>query len=226
MLNQRYPEEFKKLFLLEFTKQLIKNSAPSEVMKLEIILREEDKENKNRIKQILREKENKFTITREDSFNAQKKASSFNFNTQDKPQQLNIKKSLTQQPTQRILRIPETKLPERLQYLKPTPTNMQLELGKLNKLIQDPQVQSVESYGADEKVIVNGVMGTKTTDVILSKEEIDQIIDAFSKATKIPIEEGLFKVVYGKLIFSAIVSNVVSSKFIIKKMSPHAMFRS
>ena len=61
-------------------------------------------------------------------------------------------------------------------------------------------------------------MGTKKTNIILSREEVDQIIKKFSETTKIPIQEGIFKVVVGKLILSAIISEVIGSKFIIKKM--------
>jgi len=61
-------------------------------------------------------------------------------------------------------------------------------------------------------------MGTKRTNIILNKEEIDQIIKKFSETAKIPLYEGIFRVVVGKLILSAIISDVIGSKFIIKKM--------
>ena len=64
-----------------------------------------------------------------------------------------------------------------------------------------------------------GRMGRKKTGTVLSKEEIDEVIKTFSEAAKIPISEGIFKVVFGKLILSAILSDVIGSKFIIKKMS-------
>ena len=53
---------------------------------------------------------------------------------------------------------------------------------------------------------------------ILSKEEINEIIIKFSQASKIPTHEGVFRVAVGKFIFSAIISDVISSKFIIQKM--------
>jgi len=63
-------------------------------------------------------------------------------------------------------------------------------------------------------------MGIKKTGIILDKEEIDNIIQRFSRETKIPVQEGIFKVVAGRLIFLAIISEIVGSKFTIKKM-PH-----
>jgi hypothetical protein len=65
---------------------------------------------------------------------------------------------------------------------------------------------------------VQGAMGTKKTGIVLSKEEIDETVQRFSRETRIPIQEGIFKVVVGNLIFLAIISEIVGSKFIIKKM--------
>lgn len=117
------------------------------------------------------------------------------------------------------LKIPDSRLPETVQYLRPMPTLRMIDLGKLNPLIKDPLVKVIECNGDDKKIIVMGRMGRKSTKIILTKEEIDNIINKFSKATKIPVQEGVFKVVFGTLIFSAIVSEVVSSKFLIRKMS-------
>ena len=66
--------------------------------------------------------------------------------------------------------------------------------------------------------MVHGSMGTKPTNLLLKKEEIDEIIKKFSEATKIPQNEGIFKAVVGKLILSAIISETIGSKFVIRKM--------
>ena len=116
------------------------------------------------------------------------------------------------------LKIPESRLPETVQHFRPIPTQRMIDLGKLNPLIRDSLVKVIECNGANEKIVVMGRMGRKSTKIILTKEEIDNIINKFSEATKIPVQEGVFKVVFGRLIFSAIVSGVVSSKFLIRKM--------
>ena len=118
--------------------------------------------------------------------------------------------------------IPEYPLPPTVQNIKPIPTNIQIELGKLNPLIQDQNVRSIECNGPEENIIVRGNIGTKTTRIILSKEDIDQIINAFSESARIPISEGVFKIVVGRLILSAIISEVVGCKFIIRKMTPQS----
>jgi hypothetical protein len=61
-------------------------------------------------------------------------------------------------------------------------------------------------------------MGAKPTSIVLGKEEINSIIKTFSDIAKIPLHEGVYRVVAGRLILSAIISDVIGSKFMIKKM--------
>jgi hypothetical protein len=116
--------------------------------------------------------------------------------------------------------IPEYPLPSTVQYLRPYPTNMQIDLGKLNILVNDPNVQAIECNGPEEPIVVRGSMGAKNTNIILNEEEENEILRRFSESSRIPIHEGIYKIVVGKLILSAIVSEVVGSKFIIRKMAP------
>jgi hypothetical protein len=126
----------------------------------------------------------------------------------------------------RALTIPETRLPAHLQYLKPVPKDIKIDLEKLNPLIKDPAVRVIECNGPDEHVLVKGNMGVKPTNTILGKEEIDRVIKKFSEMSKIPVHEGMYRVVVGKLILSAIISEVVNSRFMIKKMLSFPTFRS
>ena len=188
-------KEFQKIFLLEFTKELIINSSP--IFELEKIEKQQDLNKKQEIKK---------------GFSMIKKRNEIQKLIQPLPIQ---RPPIRTRP--RILMIPEPKLPPRLQYLRPTPTKRQIELGKLNPLIKDPVVKAIECNGADEKIIVKTPV-KKTTDIILTKEEIDNIIKKFSETAKIPISAGVFRVVVGKLVLSAIISEVIGTKFIIKKI--------
>lgn len=124
-----------------------------------------------------------------------------------------------QQPVNRKLFIPEPKLPPQLAYLKPTPAfNIELDLGPLNPFLKDPSVRSIECNGPDIGIVVKTQNQERVTNVILSQDEISQVINIFSTQTKIPIEEGVFRVALGNLAFSAIISEIVGSKFIIKKL--------
>ena len=92
-------------------------------------------------------------------------------------------------------------------------------LGKIDPLIEDPFVKIIECEGAGKYLIVKGKMGEKQTGIILNKNEIDEVIHKFEIETKIPAQEGIYKVVLGRLVFLAIISEVVGSKFIIRKMN-------
>ena len=202
MLLSKTPKDFRKTFLLKLTEQLIRNSAPIEI--LEIKQKAEDKLEKQELQEKIKS-EIKTSI--EPIFTKQISA--------------HLPKSPVARRRNKIIMrpliIPEQRLPPQFQYLRPTPTGKEIDLGKLNPLIKDRKVSSIECNGPDTNVIVR-IPNSKNTSIILSKEEINDIVQRVSKAAKIPADEGIFKVVVGKLIFSAIISEVVGSRFIIKKM--------
>lgn len=147
------------------------------------------------------------------------KGSEIRNQNKEAPKQLEgFKKPIQKQPA--TLRVPEPRLPPEFQHLRPTPTKQEIDLGKLNPLIQDPAVKTIECEAPDEKIIVTGNMGRKPTNITLTEDEINDVIDKFSEASKIPVNAGVFKVVVGNLILSAIVSEVTNSKFIIRKIPP------
>ncbi len=118
-----------------------------------------------------------------------------------------------------ILRIPEPKLPEEFKYLKPVASTKEIDLDKLNSLVNDVNVKRIECDGPNKPVLVSGSMGRKPTEIILSNNEIEDIVERFSRAARIPVDVGVFRVVVGNLIFSAIISDVVPSRFVITKMA-------
>lgn len=117
-----------------------------------------------------------------------------------------------------MLNIPDLALPPTVQYIHPVPGQREVDLGKLNPLVKDPFVRTIECNGPGEKIVVTGLMGRKNTNITLTKEDINNIINEFSLISRIPAQEGFFKVALGRLVLSAIVSKVVSSKFIISKI--------
>lgn len=201
-------EEFKVFFLLQFTKELIKNSVKNDLIELETILKKEEKDTHQEI--IEKIKKRTMPTPKKEEFIEP-------FPTAVKTKRLQIP----------FLKIPEPILPKSLQYLKPAPTKLEIDLEKLNPLIKDPLVNSIECRGTDEPIIVRGKMGIKKTNIILNKEEIDQTIKKFSETAKIPIQGGILKIVAGRLVLSAITSEIIGSKFIIKKMaySQNPIFR-
>jgi|TARA_Y100000294_G_C8507895_1_gene317485 hypothetical protein len=230
----------KEIILLQFTNELIKHSAEGEVFKLKNILEKESKERERNIKkqklgfltnspnlgQSKKELIEIKKITPEEEIKSELKDFSSSIY---KPNEAGISNKPLRHPIKKMslspIIVPKSKLPPRLQYLKPTPTDFEIDLEKLNPLIKDPLVKEIECIGVNKNIIVSGMMGRKKTDIILNREEVEQIIKIFSETAKIPIHEGVFKVVLGKLILSAVISNIIGSKFIIKKMIYNPGFR-
>lgn len=186
--------ELKTLVLLEFTKRLIISKNPLEfLVKAEAL--------KTKIGEFTEKVKNKIPETEI-----------------QRPRQIVMKTPIR---TASVIRIPETRLPQQFAYLRPyATTEVELDLGKLNPLLADPAVKVIESNGSDQAIIVKGGMGTKPTNITLSKQEIDQIIQTFSEKSKIPAGEGAVKIALGKYILSAIISEEVGSRFIITKLPP------
>ena len=215
--NSKASQDFKTQILLQFTKELIRNTDAYKVL----IIKESEKLvelQKKQMKQQVQE------IVKSKIKNNEKRLNQIKKRTFEIPQNVRPFKSFFEQrnqirKTRPILQIPEPILPPTVQYIKPIPSQLEIDLKKLNPFVKDPFVKIIECDGPDENVMVIGTMGRKRTGTILSKEEIDEVIKIFSAATKIPIQEGVNKVVLGKMILSAIVSNIVGSRFIIKKMT-------
>jgi len=229
----------KQTFLLLFTRELIINSR-NRVVQLEKIIESEEKEGKVPKTAPTNEPKNKpvegvKNVEKQEplikSILSTKPRPPVMTHLRERPKEglaivkpVNIKtprREIHEAPKRlpsQILRIPEPNLPEEFRYLKPTPTARDINLGKLNPLIYDKSVQTIECEGPDRPIIVSGRMGRKPTNISLPNEEIENIIQSFSEASKIPAETGVYKVVVGRFIFSAVISDVVPSRFMIRKM--------
>jgi len=204
---KRTSSEFGKIFLLEFTRQLIRNSSTAAFSIIETEVEGERKEKENKIKEMLNKKQTKqFTKELEEELFPTRKLGGMQ------------RKNIVQIP--RVLRIPKPRLPRNLQYLMPIPTRTEIDLGELNPLVKNSLVDSIECHGPNENLTVRGRKGTKVVDLNLTEEQIEEIIQTFSSAAKIPYEEGILDMAYGTLELSAIVSQEVGSKFILTRIKP------
>jgi len=231
MLN-KISKESKALILLEFTRALLKNSTYGNIAELNEIIKEQESEkgikigekrNKEEIKEKIREQEK--IIIEEQRTEITKTEKKEIAKEMGKELELNIINPPI--PTiikPRVLRIPEPRLPLQFQYLKPTANPIEINLGKLNPFLQDPVVRRIECNGPGERLVVM-VPIPKYTEIILDKSEIDDIIKIFEEKSKIPAIEGIYNVAVGKYLFSAIISNVIGSKFSISKINYTPIFR-
>jgi hypothetical protein len=221
-MNKINAKEFGTYFFLEFTRELIKNSADTDLYKLvrlvdqkEEKIKEQEINEKKSIRNLVKEK-----VEQNERYDYSiKSEKNESFSKEKNPFATIYSRGIIKKDIPgRTLFIPEPALPERLQYLKPAATPNQVDLEKINTLVQDPVVRVIECHGPDKEIIISGNMGTKETNIVLTEEEIERIIKKFSEETRIPLHEGFFKAALGKMIISAIYSESIGSKFIIKKI--------
>ncbi|MFC1666196.1 hypothetical protein ACFLZF_00595 [Nanoarchaeota archaeon] len=183
---QKQKKDFVATFLLEFTRQLIKNSKKDS-------LGSEMRIPKEIIK--LRETYNK------------------------KQKDLFLKKE--KQLSRQRLTVPRQTFSQGVQNTRQLPMKIKLNLGKLNSLLEDSLTYAVECDGPNIPLeIITGDGNKKAIQMILTREEIDNILNVFSQASKIPLTEGVYKAMTNNLVILAIVSEIVGIKFVIRKFFP------
>ena len=224
-MEGQFSEDFKKKFIFMFTRELVLNSEKKDILKLQNIVEEKKKENAQQKEipkiQFIPQPSPVKEISRPVRMKMPKRLEKPIQQTKPIVRQMPMPQHIIQRPN-RLLFIPEPTLPKHLEYLKPiasTGDKFEIDLGKLNPLLRDPAVKVIEA-SPDERVRVMGTMGTRMTDIFLTKDEVDIIIQKFSDASKIPTMEGIYRVAVGNLVLSAIISDVTGSRFVIKKIPP------
>lgn len=142
-------------------------------------------------------------------------------------QTAHIKSSSNIGASQSIKQIPQREkfLPSRKNEQQPKslsqPNTSEIPtIEKLNFLIRDPAVTELECAGSDKPILVKKAGVVQRTKVILSIEEIYELIAEFSQKTKIPVIEGTFKAALDNLILTAILSETLGPRFILQKKNP------
>jgi len=130
------------------------------------------------------------------------------------------------QPPQPKISTPKVEPPKFI--VKPEFTQpAQIDLGKLNFFLQDPNLTSIECPGPNKFLIVKSFGVARPTKITLTNEEINNIIKKFSEETRIPLIGNIFKAALGNLTITAVISEVAGSRFIITKhpiVNPKANF--
>lgn len=199
MLEQK-SESFFGFFLEKFTEELIKNSR-DEILRLQDVIEQEEKEIKKEVSaKIKKETSARDVFIPSRHLLMQRKSV--------------VKHAGEYFPTPQPHFMPR-KLPQRFPFAQKNTNEIDLE--KINSFIKNPSIRSIECQGEGENILIRGAMGNKKTDVILSEEEISQIIKKFSETARMPIHDGVFKVAIKGFVLSAIISDIVGSRFIITK---------
>ncbi|MFA5019967.1 MAG: hypothetical protein WC533_02615 [Candidatus Pacearchaeota archaeon] len=94
-----------------------------------------------------------------------------------------------------------------------------LDLGKIQTLIDDLSVASVDCPGPGKIVSARKMNSIIHTKIMLNKEEINDIINLFSQQSRIPRIGGFFKAVVDNLMINSVDSGFGSPRFMITKMN-------
>ena len=89
---------------------------------------------------------------------------------------------------------------------------------RVKLLFRDPTVKSVECPGPGKNLLVRRYNKIYVTKINLEEDEIKNIIEYFADKAKIPIVGGMLKAAVDDFVISAVTSEVIGSRFIIKKI--------
>ena len=88
---------------------------------------------------------------------------------------------------------------------------------RLNKLIEDEEVDSIECSGPEKQLIVNKSGEIHPINVTFSKEEINSLVKKFSEKSNTPIKGGMLRARLDGKSITALISEYIGTRFMIQK---------
>lgn len=95
------------------------------------------------------------------------------------------------------------------------------EYGKVTPLLKEDSITVIECNGAGKELSIIRANQKINTKISLNGEEIKQILDNVSKKANIPLIEGVFKAKVDNFELNAVISEVIGTRFIIRKQTPY-----
>jgi len=93
--------------------------------------------------------------------------------------------------------------------------------GKIDLLLSDPSVTSIECPAAGQNLIILRDGQKQFTKIFLSQEEIKNILGKIASEARVPLVEGFFRAAVGNFIINSVFSETIGSRFVIKKHNPY-----
>jgi len=97
------------------------------------------------------------------------------------------------------------------------------EYGKITPLLNDPSVSTIECRGAEKLIIIIRAGQKQITKISLSAKDIKGILEKISEKVHIPILEGVFRASVDNFSINAVISEMIGSRFVIKKHTAYSM---
>ncbi|MCD4771155.1 hypothetical protein K8R30_01930 [archaeon] len=95
--------------------------------------------------------------------------------------------------------------------------------GKIAPLLDDPSISTIECEGVNKPIMILRAAQRQKTRVALTKEEIHEILEKVADETHIPLLEGVFRAVVSGFSINAVISEMIGSRFVIKKSNAYSM---
>jgi len=97
-----------------------------------------------------------------------------------------------------------------------------IKFGKLTPIIQNPSINVIECPGPGREIIIRTYNIRKPYPVVLSKGEMQKLIEQFAEKAKVPVINGLMRAWIDKFMISATIVNNQVENFILQKVIyPH-----
>jgi hypothetical protein len=117
----------------------------------------------------------------------------------------------------RIVLPPPPRPPASLTQPLSSPETNFFDLGALNELVQDVEVTLIQCDGQNTPIKINKRSIFGTTNIVLSNEEISDIIRKFAARAQVALTEPIFRAQIQGLAITAIISPYTGSRFVIVK---------
>jgi len=99
------------------------------------------------------------------------------------------------------------------------------DYGKITPLLNDPSIYSIECSGAGKPLKIIRVGQRQITKIILNQAEIKDILEKIADAVHIPLLEGIFRAAVDNFSVSAVISEMIGSRFVIKKQMDSGLLK-
>ncbi len=143
------------------------------------------------------------------------------------PQKLRKQMAFKAQQNKSYFKPPRPSQPQLIQSIAaPRPRSSIIQklniigMSKIENLLYDPTIQTLECPGPAKQVLVYKSGVIQATNISLTNEEINKIMNEISEKARIPLIPGIFKAAIGDFIVTAVISEFVGTRFIIQKKAP------
>lgn len=97
------------------------------------------------------------------------------------------------------------------------------EYGKISPILNDASVSTIECLGKGKELMIIRAGQKQRTRIVLDAKEIRAVLDRVADEAHIPLLEGVFRASVKGFSISAVLSELVGSRFVIKKSTAYRL---